>query len=144
MAARDKIHDAVKNALVKAGWTITADPFTIQYDDVTLQADLAAERSLEAEQGGRKIVVEVKSFLGASPLHEVQGALGQYLMYQTLLRQIGMEREVYLAIGHLTYRNVFERKAVQLLIKQFRLALLVVDVAGEEIERWIEWTNGDA
>lgn len=65
-------------------------------------------------------------------------------MYQTLLRQIGLERNVYLAVGHLTYRNVFERKAVQLLVQQFRLALLVIDLSGKEIERWIEWTDGEA
>jgi hypothetical protein len=28
--ARDKIHNAVKNALIKGGWTITADPYQLQ------------------------------------------------------------------------------------------------------------------
>jgi hypothetical protein len=63
---RDIIHEAVKNALVKDGWTITADPYTIEYEDVTLFADLGAERPLAAERAGRKIVVEVKSFLSPS------------------------------------------------------------------------------
>ncbi|MDM8529436.1 element excision factor XisH family protein [Anaerolineales bacterium HSG24] len=27
--AKDIIHEPVKNALIKDGWTITADPFTI-------------------------------------------------------------------------------------------------------------------
>ncbi|MDD1469201.1 XisH family protein, partial [Dolichospermum sp. ST_sed5] len=30
MPAKDTYHDAIKNALIKAGWTITADPFLIQ------------------------------------------------------------------------------------------------------------------
>jgi hypothetical protein len=34
------MHDAVKNALIKDGWTITADPYVIAYEDVTLFADL--------------------------------------------------------------------------------------------------------
>ena len=32
--ARDKIHGAVKTALVKDGWTITADPFVIDRKSV--------------------------------------------------------------------------------------------------------------
>ncbi len=29
MPAKDIYHDAVKNALIKDGWTITADPYPI-------------------------------------------------------------------------------------------------------------------
>ena len=39
---RDIIHDAVKNALIKDGWTITADHYVIAYEDVTLFADLGS------------------------------------------------------------------------------------------------------
>ncbi len=46
MPAKDAIHDAVKNALIKDGWTITADPYVIDYAGLTLYADLAAERQL--------------------------------------------------------------------------------------------------
>ena len=41
MPAADIIHDAVKNALVKDGWIITDDPYTIKYEDLTLFADWA-------------------------------------------------------------------------------------------------------
>jgi len=50
MAAQDIIHDAVKNALIKDGWTITHDPYIIKYEEVTLQADLGAERVIEKEE----------------------------------------------------------------------------------------------
>jgi hypothetical protein len=53
---RDMIHEAVKNALIKDGWTITADPYIIEYEDVILFADLGAERPMAAERAGRKIV----------------------------------------------------------------------------------------
>jgi hypothetical protein len=33
VAAMDVIHGAVKAALIKDGWTITADPYVIQYLD---------------------------------------------------------------------------------------------------------------
>jgi hypothetical protein len=31
MAAKDTIHNAVKNALIKDGWVITNDPYKIQF-----------------------------------------------------------------------------------------------------------------
>ncbi|MGD2183210.1 element excision factor XisH family protein [Lusitaniella coriacea LEGE 07167] len=31
MPAKDTYHDAVKNALIKDGWTITADPYYIAF-----------------------------------------------------------------------------------------------------------------
>ena len=64
MPAKDAIHDAVKAALIKDGWTITADPYVIDYAGLTLYADLAAERPIAAERAGQKIVVEAKSFGG--------------------------------------------------------------------------------
>jgi XisH protein len=50
MPAPDYIHQAVKRALVKDGWTITHDPFTIAHEEIVLFADLGVERPL-AEAG---------------------------------------------------------------------------------------------
>ena len=58
MPALGIIHNAVKNALIKDGWTITADPYTIEYEGIRLFADFGAERPIAAERAGRKIVVE--------------------------------------------------------------------------------------
>ena len=66
MPAKDTYHHAVKNSLLKDGWTITADPYFIQYEDAELYADLAAEKPIAAERQGQKIVVEIKSFIGRS------------------------------------------------------------------------------
>lgn len=57
MPAKDTYHDAVKNALIKDGWTITADPYTIKYEELQLFADLLAERVVEAERDGQQIIV---------------------------------------------------------------------------------------
>ena len=32
MAAKDKYHEHVKEALIKDGWTITHDPYVIKFD----------------------------------------------------------------------------------------------------------------
>jgi hypothetical protein len=39
--ARDRIHNIVKNALIKDGWTITADPYYLKDKDsnLALEAD---------------------------------------------------------------------------------------------------------
>ena len=51
MAAKDIFHDKVKNALVKDGWTITDDPYTLKWDNSeNLLIDLAAERVIAAEK----------------------------------------------------------------------------------------------
>lgn len=137
MAAPDAIHEVVKVALVKDGWTITDDPYTIEYRDTKLFADLAAERPLAAERGGLKIVVEVKSFLGPSPFRDLELAIGQYHIYRHLLEVTAPERRLYLAVPKTTYTEFFARPAVRLVVDRSRVALLVVDVAQQEVAKWI-------
>ena len=49
--AKDVFHQQVKNALIKEGWNITHDPFTIRIGEaVKLQIDLAAEIAIAAER----------------------------------------------------------------------------------------------
>ncbi len=136
--AKDIIHDAVKHALQADGWEITSEHFTIRYEEFTLYPDIAAERTLAAQRGLEKIAVEVKSFLGRSPVYEVQGALGQYVIYQAYLAEIEPERKVYLAINATTYHDTFQLKAVQLLMQRLDVALIVVDVEQEEVIKWID------
>jgi hypothetical protein len=137
MPKLDLIHDAVKNALIKDGWTITADPYTIQYEEVKLFADLAADRPIAAERAGQKIVVEVKSFINLSPVHDFQAALGQYEMYRSYLELTAPERKLYLAVNSTVYSNFFELKAIQLLVQRHQLSILTVEVEKEEVEQWI-------
>ena len=85
MAARDKIHYQVKNALIKDGWIITHDPYTIEFEGEFLYADLAAERVIAAERDSEKIVVECKSFRGESVIQDFKVAIGQYIIYLPIL-----------------------------------------------------------
>lgn len=66
MPAKDKFHETVKTALVKDGWTITDDPLFIKFGGVEMYVDIGAEKLIGAEKDGRKIAVEIKSFLGIS------------------------------------------------------------------------------
>lgn len=93
MAKKDVIHNAVKNALIKDGWTITDDPFTLQYKKVSLLIDLAAEQTFAAERNGVKIAVEVKSFLTPSLLNDLKEAVGQYEIYLSYLLMLRRKKQ---------------------------------------------------
>ncbi len=136
MPAKDIYHNAVKSALVKDGWTITADPFRIVYEDAELYADLAAERPISAERGGQKIVVEIKSFVGRSLMYDFHSALGQYMVYRRFIVLTEPVYHLYLAIDDITYENFFQRKSIQAVIEANNLLLMVVDIDREIIVQW--------
>jgi hypothetical protein len=137
MPRLDMIHDAVKAALKKDGWTITHDPYIIQYKELTLYADLAAEQSIAAEREGRKIAVEVKSFVGASKLQDLKTALGQYEIYCSFLEITDPQRKLYIAVGESVYDEFFTLESVQVIVKRLQLPLIVVNLGTEEIAKWI-------
>jgi hypothetical protein len=136
--AKDIIHNPVKKAIEKGGWTITNDQYTVQYAEFIMYADLAAERLIAAQRGKEKIAVEIKSFISRSAVQDVRDALGQYIMYRTYLTRIESDRKLYLAISTKTYHDVFSLKAVQLLVQQFTIAIIVVNIEQEEVVAWIE------
>lgn len=136
MSKRDKIHDAVRNALVKDGWTITADPFEIIYKKVALRADLAADRVISADRGVEKIVVEIKSFISPSPIHELQTALGQFEVYSTYLQLTDSERKLYLAVSEEIWNRFFLREEVSIIVEKYQLPFLIVNIETEEVAQW--------
>ncbi|HSF72295.1 MAG TPA: XisH family protein [Microcoleus sp.] len=137
MPAKDIYHNEVKNALLKDGWTITADPYFIKYEDAELYADLAAEKPIAAQRQGQKIVVEIKSFIGRSLMYDFHGALGQYMVYRNLIQLTEPEYKLYLAIDDIVYKNFFQRNSIQLITKENKLLLIVVEMEKEEILQWI-------
>ncbi len=58
----------VRTALVKDGWTITHDPLVLPFGERSLRVDLGAQAPVAAERDGRKIAVEIKSFVGRSEI----------------------------------------------------------------------------
>ena len=139
MPALDFYHDHVKNALVKDGWIITHDPLTLRWGRKDLFVDLGAEKLVAAEKQGRKIAVEVKSFLGHSEVEDLKNALGQFILYRDIMSELESEkdRELFLAVHRTAYADIFEEPFGQVLIEKGRLQLLVFDEQTEEIDRWI-------
>lgn len=86
MPARDAYHDGVRHALEKDGWRITHDPYYLAYDGRDLYIDLGAEL-IAAEKADTRIAVEIKGFGGRSEMTELERALGQFVLYRTLLEE---------------------------------------------------------
>jgi hypothetical protein len=126
-----------ENALLKDGRIITDGPYVIEYKELTLFADLAAERVIAAERSGRKIVVEVKSFVGISKLQDLKVALGQYDIYNIFLSLTEPGRKLYIAISEKVYDDFFGQEAIQVVVETLQLPLIIVKLETEEIVKWI-------
>jgi len=110
--AKDIIHDAVKNALIKDDWIITHDPFRVEYEELEIFADLAVEKqkTMIAKKNDEKIIIEIKTFAGRSFIKELQHALGQYEVDFDLLELTGLDYELYMATSELVYKDFFLKK----------------------------------
>ena len=137
MPAKDLFHQAVKSALEKEQWLITADPLFISVEGVDMSIDLGAEELLAAERNGRKIAVEIKSFIGTSEIYDFHLALGQFMNYRLALQKKEPERTLYLAVPAEAYETFFVRPFVQSAIASFSLKLLIYAPDREVIVQWI-------
>jgi len=99
---------------------------------------LGAEKLFAAEKQGRKIAVEVKSFVSASPVNDLEEAVGQYIIYEDILDRLEPERIIYLAIRAEVYAQIFSEPIGQLLLEKKRFKLIVFDALKETIVRWID------
>lgn len=137
MGAKDLFHNAVKVALQKEQWVITSDPLKLEVGGTKLEIDLGSERLLAAERQGEKIAVEVKSFLGDSPLTDYHVALGQFLNYRLALEINQPDRDLYLAIPLVAYEAFFQREFAQLSLERYQIKHIVYDPIDEVITQWI-------
>ncbi len=137
MPQYDLYHNTVKTALIKDGWAITADPFIIEFKGVRLYADLGAEKVLAAEKSGARIVVEIKVFNSPSLVTELEKAVGQYGIYRTFLKQVDPQRKLYLAIAEDVYQDFFLRPAIQEVVTDHQINLVIFNPEKEEIRQWI-------
>lgn len=138
MPAKDVYHDAVRNALVRDGWTITHDPYTLSFGPTDVYVDLGAERPIGAERQGRRIAVEVKSFLGRSDVRDLEMAVGQYVFYRALLARSDADRRLYLAVAEPVYLGILSEPIARPVLDDMRVSIVVFEAAKEVIVKWIE------
>jgi hypothetical protein len=137
MPVRDIYHDTVKKALIKDGWTITHDPLVLKWGLKDLYVDLGAERLLAAEKEGRKIAVEVKSFVGESEVDDLEDAVGKFILYHDILDRTEPDRVLYLAVRQAVHVSVFEEPIGRILLENQRVRLIIFDPQAEVIVKWI-------
>jgi hypothetical protein len=136
--ARDSVHKAVRNALNKDDWNITHDPLFLSFAQVEMFVDLGAEKVIGAEKEGRKIAIEIKSFLASSTISAFYTALGQFMSYLLALEAQHPGRILYLAVPLDIYDQFFQLEFGQLAMQRYQLKLMVYDAESEAIIQWIE------
>jgi hypothetical protein len=137
MPAKDRYHDTVKTALIKDQWTVDDKAFKLEVGKRDLFVDLGAEKLLIAQRATQKIAVEVKSFIGASPVNDLEQALGQYLLYEKIMQREHPDRTLYLAIREAVYTSFFQEEIVQIFLETGSPKLLIFDEIQEEIVQWL-------
>jgi hypothetical protein len=138
MARKDMFHEAVRTGLEKEKWTITHDPYVLMFGEQKLQVDLGAEMPVAAERAGRKIAVEIKSFISASAVTDLYAAIGQYMVYRSLMQKSEPERTLYLAIPNDAFYEVFDPAHGRDLRQELEIRLMVYEAEEETILQWIE------
>jgi hypothetical protein len=123
--------------LIKDGWTITHDPLRLSWGGKDLYVDPGAERLLAAEKGQQQIAVEIKSFLGPSPMTDLERALGQYAVYRAVLAEREPNRQLYLAVPQDVVRDLFEEPLGPLVLRNQLARVVGFGPDAEVIVRWM-------
>jgi hypothetical protein len=138
MPAKDIFHNSVKVALIKDGWQISHDPYSLKVGRKDLFIDLGAKKLISAEKGSEKIAVEIKSFVSSSEIQDLENALGQYVLYQNVISRIEPDRVLYLAIREVVFYRLFEQAIGQILLENKVLKLVTFNPETEVIAKWID------
>lgn len=138
MPAKDVFHDPFKNALIKDGWTITHDPYTMTFGFKDVFVDFGAERILAAEKGLEKIAAEVKCFTGHSDIRDFEQALGQFVFYRSLLMRFEPGRKLFLAVPLSVFSSTMQEPITRPVLTDLSVALVAFD---PELEVISQWTN---
>lgn len=138
MPARDLHHNAVRNALIKDGWTITHDPLRLVWGRRDMYVDLGAKRLLGAEKGEQQIAVEIKSFAGTSEMADLEKALGQFVLYRMVMKEVEPERILYLAVPQKVMEGLFQDDLGRLILQENLARVISFDPVEEVL---LQWTN---
>ena len=137
MSRKDTYHELVKQALSRAGWTITHDQYTFFNSQPQLSTDLGAERLIAAERGAEKIAIEIKSFLQMSQVTDLERAIGQYTLYLWHLEAQEPDRTLYVAVPTHAYDGIFSTPVGRMTRQRLAMKLIVFDVLGKGDLQWI-------
>jgi XisH protein len=135
--AKDIFHETVKQALQTEGWVITHDPLTLKLSKRNIFIDLGAEKIIAAEKDSQKIAVEIKSFLGLSPMTDFYKALGQYQLYYLALNKRLPDTVLYLAIPEESYAMLIKDDILAEFLEELALKYIIFNPESKQIVQWI-------
>ncbi len=134
MPAKDRYHDVVKRALVKAGWVVTDENYFIATQHRQFWIDLVAESSPQQSRA----FVEVKSFLpDQSSVENLANALGKYLICSAAIQILRSAVPIYLAVPQYTYQGMLTEDIGLQLRHQTHLRVIVFEPVQAVIPQWI-------
>jgi len=137
MAARDKYHSELRQALEKDGWLITHDPYVLEMSETSYEVDLGAEKIIAAEKEGMKVAIELKSFLGESLAYDFHEAFGQFLEYRLGIEIQEPDRVIYLALAESKYERLMKLTLPRKAIERYSVSLLIFNPESKNIVQWI-------
>ncbi len=83
------------------------------------------------------LLIEIKCFPdGESTMNDLYSAIGQYLVYRTVLKGFAVVPDLYLAIPTKAYYGIFQPLLAPL-IAELAMKLVLIDMEKERIEQWI-------
>jgi hypothetical protein len=136
MPAYDQCHDQVIRALQKEGWNINRQQVKLPFDERRLYIDLKASRGLN----GRRqtiLLVEVKCFPDEKTfLADLYTAIGQYILYRTILDSNGVSFPLYLSIPQSVFVTQFNQ-IIRDACRQHQIKLVIINLDSEEVMEWI-------
>jgi hypothetical protein len=134
LPAKDRHHDILAHALVKAGWTIDEEQVTLQ----TLERTLWIDFQISKRAADIVLLVELKELEAvASPIESLAGALGKYLLYRLILARTGKTTPLFLAVTNAAYAGVLSEEVGRWMLDEYKIPLIVFDAQREEIIQWV-------
>jgi XisH protein len=138
MPAIDGCEPQVVRALEKQGWAVSQQPVFLRVMTATYFADFQAKRGVNGNTQ-HLIIVEVKCFTNESTQQdELYRAIGQYLLYRSILKLKELVIPIYLAIPTVAFVTLFTQAEVKITVQDVGIKLIVVDLEKEEVAEWID------
>lgn len=136
MSRRDRLHNSLRRALEHDGWTITADPLKLTWEEAELRIDMGAERTFAAEKDGQRIAIELKEFTAVSRVSALEKTIGQMQLYKWALEEQEPDRILLLAVSEAAYARHFERPLFQVVVRRNKMNVLIFRPETEEVLEW--------
>ncbi len=134
MPAKDRYHDTVVRALKKAGWTILEEQVALSMPKRRVWIDIRAYKDTD----NVSILVEVKGFERlASPVAYLAEAIGQCVLYQTILDYAQVNDILHLAVPVAALAGILGEEIGQQAVERARVRLILFDPVQEEIRQWL-------